>query len=217
MRLPSMARLRRRGRAITRTALRRLRRSRTKRYLRSAGLSEGAKVHLGCGPVRLVNWVNVDIDSAVKPDLRVDLRYGFPAPASSIAFIFSEHVFEHLSLEHGVQLLVDCRNALSPGGVMRIAMPDLRYLVDHYLGDWKDQAWLRDPGCSMIDTPARMLNFALRSWEHLYVYDIDELTLRLNEAGFSEVTTQEWGQSDHPELRGLERRPDSLLIVEAAK
>jgi predicted SAM-dependent methyltransferase len=217
MRLPTKAGLRRRRRAATTSVLRKAGRSRTRAILRRAALPEGAKVHLGCGPVHLDRWVNVDIARDVKPDIRVDLRFGFPAFPSSVAFIFSEHVFEHLSLENGVQLFADCQRALLPGGVMRIAMPDLRYIVDRYLGDWKNQTWLQDPGYLMIDTPARMLNFALRSWEHLYVYDIADLTLRLNEAGFTEVAAQEWGQSEHPELRGLERRPDSMLIVEATK
>jgi predicted SAM-dependent methyltransferase len=161
--------------------------------------------------------VNVDIDRAVKPDVRVDLRFGFPAPPSSVAFIFSEHVLEHLSLEDGLRLFADCQFALAPGGVMRIAMPDLRYIVDRYLGDWRDQIWLEESAYRVIDTPARMLNFALRSWGHRYVYDLSEVSLRLNNAGFTVVEPQEFGQSSHPELKGLERRPDSLLIVEATK
>jgi predicted SAM-dependent methyltransferase len=161
--------------------------------------------------------VNIDIDQAVRPDVRVDLRLGFPAISCSVAFIYSEHVFEHFTLEHAMKLFADCQLALRQGGVMRIAMPDLRYVVDRYLGDWKDQAWLQEPAYEIIDTPARMLNFALRSWEHMYIYDLPDLTLRLNAAGFKCVEPQELGKSEHPELRGLERRPDSLLIVEAIK
>ena len=52
---------------------------------------------------------------------------------------------------------------------------------------------------------------------HLYVYDLAELTLRLNEAGFNTVKAQEPGQSTHPELSSLERRPDSVLIIEVTK
>jgi predicted SAM-dependent methyltransferase len=76
---------------------------------------------------------------------------------------------------------------------------------------------VEEPVYKAIDSPARMLNFALRSWEHLYVYDLADLTLRLNEVGFRAVERQELGQSSHPELRGLEHRADSLLIVEATK
>jgi predicted SAM-dependent methyltransferase len=216
MRVPTKAGLQRHSRAAAVAFRRRVGRARARTHLRQA-LSEHAKVHLGCGPVHLEGWLNVDINRAVRPDVRVNLRFGFPAPPSSVAFIFSEHVFEHFTLEDGLQLFADCRSALMPGAVMRIAMPDLRYVVDRYLGDWKQQAWLQEPAYQTIDSPARMLNFSLRSWEHLYLYDLAELTLRLNEAGFTAVEPQEPGQSPHPELRGLERRPDSLLVVEATK
>jgi predicted SAM-dependent methyltransferase len=89
--------------------------------------------------------------------------------------------------------------------------------VDRYLGDWKDQAWLQEPACQTIDSATRMLNFSLRSWGHLYLYDLAELTLRLNEAGFTAIQPQKPGESPHAELGGLERRPDSLLIVGATK
>lgn len=216
MRIPSKAGLQRRTVAATTNLWRRTGRARAQRRL-SRALPEHARVHLGCGPVHLDGWVNVDIDRAKHPDVRLDLRFGFPARSDSVAYVFSEHVFEHLTLDDGLRVLKDCRVALIPGGVMRIAMPDLRYLVDRYCDNWKDQAWLQDPALQMIDSPARMLNFALRSWEHLYVYDLEELTLRLREVGFNLVEPREPGQSDHPELRGLELRPDSLLVVEATK
>ena len=216
MRIPSKGSLQHHSRAVLVAVWRRVGQARARSHLRQA-LPQDAKVHLGCGPVHLEGWVNVDIDPAVRPDVRVDLRLGFPAPPSSVAFIYSEHVFEHLTLEDGLRLFADCRLALVPGGVMRIAMPDLRYIVDRYLGNWKEQAWLEDSAYEAIDRPARMLNFALRSWEHLYVYDLADLTLRLNNSGFTNVEPRELGQSPHPELRGLERRPDSLLIVEATK
>lgn len=216
MRVPSGAGLRRHSRTAAVAAHRSVVRAQSAGRLRRAAL-DGSRVHLGCGSIHLDGWLNVDIARAVKPDVRLDLRGGFPAPPSSIAFIFSEHVFEHLTVEDGCRLLADCRLALKPGGVMRVAMPDLRYIVDQYLGDWSDQAWLREADYRAIDSPARMLNFALRSWGHLYLYDLPELTLRMSEVGFGTVEPQVLGQSRHPELRDLEQRPDSRLIVEAAK
>jgi predicted SAM-dependent methyltransferase len=180
-------------------------------------LASGAKAHLGCGPVHLEGWVNVDIAREVNPDVRIDLRGGFPAPAASLAFVYSEHVFEHLTLADGCRLLRDCQRALKPGGVLRVAMPDLRYVVDRYLGDWRNQDWLREPYYQQaVDSPAKMLNTSLRTWGHMYVYDLPEITLRLREVGFCTVEPQAWGDSAHPELRGLERRPDSQLVVEAS-
>lgn len=191
-----------------RTVGRRLSESRLKRHLKP-----GDKLHLGCGPNRFDGWVNVDM--AGNPDLRHDLRWGLPIRPGLVAFIYSEHVFEHLMLKDAVRLFVDCRKALRAGGVMRIAMPSLSHLVESYSGEWRQQAWLEDPEYSHIDTSAHMLNHAMRGWGHRYVYDAQDLTQRLENAGFIDVSTRDWGQSPHTELQGLETRPDSKLILEA--
>jgi predicted SAM-dependent methyltransferase len=165
--------------------------------------------------------VNIDINREVNPDVRLDLRVGFPAPPESVAFIFSEHVFEHLTLDDGRRVFVDCYAALEQGGVMRIAMPDLRYIVERYMagryeGEGGPEAQA-DAGYRRIDSPTLLLNYALRSWGHVYLYDLGELDLRLRQAGFGKVDPQEIGKSLHPELAGLEQRGESRLVVEATK
>jgi predicted SAM-dependent methyltransferase len=181
----------------------------------SRRIASGAKAHLGCGSNYFQGWVNVDLERANRPDVKHDLRLGFPCTRGVIAVAYSEHVLEHIVLEDGIRLLSDLRVGMTPGGVIRIAMPDLRYVVDRYGNGWRDQDWIQQPHYSFIDSPARMLNYALRSWGHRYVYDFDELTLRLVNAGFRDVIAKPWGESDHPDLRGRETREDSKLIVEA--
>ena len=209
-----------RATSARRTARRASARSSARRRLRSA-LPAHAKVQLGCGERRLNGWVNVDINRTVHPDVRIDLRGGFPAPAGTVARIFSEHLLEHLTLDDGRRLLDDCHAALEPGGIIRIAMPDLRYVVERYLrgGDGAGPGLevAEDPALRSIDSPALLLNHALRSWGHLYLYDLDELRLRLRQAGFSEVEPREAGLSPDPDLVGLEQRLESRLVVEATK
>jgi predicted SAM-dependent methyltransferase len=215
LRIPSRAGVQRRAAKL----YRKMARAEARRRLRT--LPSHAKVQLGCGERPFPGWINVDLERSVRPDVRLDLRGGFPAPADSVAFVFSEHVFEHLTLEDGQRILADCHTALEPGGVMRVAMPDLRYIVDRYVegksqGDIAPEA-TTGPGYSSIDSPARLLNYALRSWGHLYLYDVDELCLRMREAGFSRVEPREFGQSEHAELSDRESRPESRLVVEATK
>lgn len=178
-------------------------------------LAGGLSVQLGSGSNPFEGWLNVDVSAATQPDLVLDLRGGFPAPASSVRRVYSEHVFEHLELPDAQQVLHDLRLALEPSGVVRIAMPDLDAIIERYQGDWRDQEWLADRSYAHIDSPAHMLNFGLRSWGHKYIYSYDELALRLRLAGFTEIQRVAWGESSDPELRGRETRPDSLLIVEA--
>lgn len=182
---------------------------------RLRALPDGAQLHLGCGPNKFKGWVNIDIDRWRRPDLLHDLKLGLPARPRSVGRIYSEHVFEHLSLAAGERLMQDCARSLALDGTMRVAMPDLALLVKHYGDDWQDQAWLRDPAYEHISTPAEMLNVALRDWGHHYVYDFDDLERRLRAAGFTGIRRCGWGRSDDPALCGLETRPDSLLIVEA--
>ena len=187
-------------------------RSRGRRVLRD--LPDGCAVQLGSGGNNWPDWVNVDLSPSSKPDVVLDLRGGFPAPRV-VRIIHSEHVLEHLELEDAKRLLLDLAGALQPGGTMRIALPDLAHLIEAYQGDWRSQAWLDDPAYAHISSATEMLNYGLRSWGHKYVYDYDELVLRLRAAGFDQIERRPWGESPVPELAGRETRPDSLLIVEA--
>jgi predicted SAM-dependent methyltransferase len=184
---------------------------------RLVDMSPGSRLHLGCGPNHFDGWVNIDIDPSVHPDVRLDLRLGLPVPRSVATLIYSEHVLEHFTLAEGTKILADCHSALETCGVLRVAMPDLRAVVEDYCGDWRNQTWLQDPAYRMIETPAHMLNYGLREWGHRYLYDYEDLEYRLKRAGFNQVERVSWGESDEPGLRGLEARDDSRLVVEARK
>jgi predicted SAM-dependent methyltransferase len=174
------------------------------------------RLHLGCGTVRLDGWVNVDRDGG--PDLRLDLRFGLPFPDASVDRIHSEHMVEHLRLADAQLLMKEAFRVLRPGGVMRLGMPDLDTALSRYsAGDWRDQPWIQDRAFNWIDSPVAFLNVAFRGWEHQYLYDEGELRLRLGLAGFAQLQRVHSGESSYPDLRGLETRPETDLIVEALR
>ena len=173
------------------------------------------KLHLGCGTVHLDGWVNVDREPGA--DLRLDVRRPLPFPDRAARLIYHEHLMEHLTLEEGRRCLGDWLRLLEPGGILRIATPDLAYVVERYQGDWRDQAWLKLPEYAFIRTRAEMINASFRWWEHRYLYDAEELERRMREAGFREVRRCELGKSTVPDLAGLETRPDSVLVLEGVK
>ena len=106
---------------------------------------------------------------------------------------------------------------LRPGGTVRIATPDLDYLVAKYTSDdWRAQYWLQNLRTE-IQTRAEMLNICFRDWGHKYLYNAEELERRLREVGFGRISRQPWHVSPHPELANRETREDSKLILEAAK
>jgi predicted SAM-dependent methyltransferase len=173
------------------------------------------KLHLGCGTVHLDGWVNIDREP--RADLTADVRRPLPFGDGAARLIYHEHLMEHLTLDEGRRCLRDWFRLLQPGGTLRIATPDLAYVVERYRGDWRDQAWLTLPEYAFIQTRAEMLNVALRWWDHQYLYDGEELERRLREAGFDAVRRCELGKSSVAELAGLETRDDSKLILEGVR
>lgn len=176
----------------------------------------GLKLHLGCGGIIFDGWKNIDV--LPPADVRHDLTTGIPFSDGSVDFIYSEHFFEHLLPDAGGTLMRECRRVLVSGGTMRVAMPSLSYVVKKYLStEWRDQDWLKRPEHGFIRTPAEMLNIGLRWWGHQWMYDEEELETRLRDAGFTQFVRREFGESDHPELRGRETRLDSMLIYDVTR
>ena len=203
-----------RAQALLRAPKDRLHRKRNEKVLRS--ITSPARLHIGCGLNTFDGWLNVDRNSASAADLHLDLRGGLPIKPGTVELAYSEHVIEHMSREVALGWLCDLRSALTAEGVVRIATPDLAYIVERYLGNWRDQAWLEELPPLAIAGPCEMVNVALRSWGHTYVYDFEDLRRLLLSAGFGTVRRVEWGESEHRDLCNREQRLDSKLIVEAS-
>jgi len=177
------------------------------------------KLHIGCDPVKLPGWVNIDmtVDSGIT-DLKLDITKGLPFEDNSCELIYHEHCLEHLPVKEGVEFLKECHRLLKKGGVTRISMPSLDVILQKcHQGNWRDQHWLQSGRHRSIQTKAEMLNAVFRWWGHQWVYDREELHRRLKEAGFTQIKDVEWGMSEVEELRNRETRKDSLLICEAYK
>ena len=179
------------------------------------------KLNLGCGTDYKEGWVNVDNnsdDNIEKLDLNWDLRNPLPHKDNSVDFIFNEHFFEHLTVEEGQVCMKDFMRVLKPGGVMRIAMPDLEEAVAFYMDkNWKQKAFIKNFGLDFVETRAELLNMNFRNWGHKWLYDWEELERRLKQAGYTNIKRCKRGKSDHAELSKLEIRNESNLIAEVIK
>lgn len=174
------------------------------------------KLNLGCGNVYLNGWINIDCDSK-KADLNMDLRNPLPYQDNTIDFIYSEHVIEHFTVKEGLALLKECYRVLKPGGIIRIATPDLNYTMFRYYFFWRNQSWYKQFGYQWIKTKAEMINICFREWGHQYLYNKEELKRRIQEAGFNKIYQVKHSRSNYTELKHLETRKESNLIIEAVK
>jgi predicted SAM-dependent methyltransferase len=169
---------------------------------------------VGCGPILLSDWVNLDIDG--HPDIYVDLTRRLPFRDGSVSHVFSEAVIEHLSLEEAFHCMRELARILTKDGTIRIATVDLDHVIRKYDGDWQNQKWLSTDGRD-IHTRVQMLNASFYRWGHRFIFNEEELRILLLSAGFSVVTRRAYGESDIRLLQGLERREDCTLIMEAGK
>ena len=172
------------------------------------------RLHLGCGSIYLDGWVNIDLVSppGKRRDLRWDLQRRIPFPDESIEAIFSEHLLEHLEIAAGFAHLKECRRVLTPGGVLRIGVPDLERYVYSYLGE---NSLIEDerPG-----RPTRGIAFGeiFFFYEHKAMYDFETLELMLREVGFEAVKRTAFGEGKLTSIDSESRRLETLY-VEAVK
>ena len=137
---------------------------------------------------------------------RLDVRRRFPYPDDSVTAVYSSHMLEHIPRSAAAFCLKECHRVLKPGGVIRIAVPDL------------DQ-WIREYD------PAQPDIFVTRAFEpserrsknqHHYLYNEISLGRLLQECGFAHARRVQPGQGDCPDAAIIDCRPESL-IMEASK
>src|SRR6266403_3096147 len=177
-------------------------RARTRRTLLSLP-TQDLCLNIGCGSRPLPGWINLDAARGDQIDIVWDLRRGLPFSNQSCAAIFGEHVIEHIPKEGAEFLLRECHRVLRPGGVVRLSTPDAGKFLRAYVND-KD--FLNDPRFpDPADTPMDRVNMMMREFgQHLWVYDIESISLLLKKAGFSSTVAQTLGESTHPRMRGID-------------
>lgn len=121
-----------------------------------------AMLNLGCGYKMHRDWTNLDFSLyarlahhkkigrllrklgilseeryqrllGVDPDIIIwDLRRGIPFSDAAFDAVYHSHLLEHLDRDSAPLLLTECRRVLRSGGIIRMAVPDLRFLIDRY-------------------------------------------------------------------------------------
>jgi SAM-dependent methyltransferase len=69
-----------------------------------------------------------------------DIRYAdavrrIPEADHSVDVVYTSHMVEHLDVDEVRQFLREARRVLIPGGIIRVAVPNVRYHVDRYIAD----------------------------------------------------------------------------------
>jgi SAM-dependent methyltransferase len=210
------------------------------------------RLNVGCGPTPTEGWINYDnswsVRLARRPLLvralttarliteaqrhlcdvarREGIRFGTAEAIGhadgSVDVIYSSHMLEHLDRAAGSQFLAEAHRVLKPGGVIRVAVPDLGMLVDRYNADG-DADRLVEASLLATETPktvvAKLRYLVLGSRHHAWMYDARSLVAALERAGFESARTLDAGTTtiEDPGALDLSERADESVYVEARR
>ncbi len=173
---------------------------------------------------RFENWLSTNYQVLTRNFLDATKNFG----RENCQYIYADNVIEHLTKKQGDLLVRNAFDALIPGGIIRIATPDLESIAHRYcqgsLEDVHQMAADLEQHKLDISTPSDLLRITFTAFGHEkgVIYDFASLKLLLESAGFVEVKKYGPGDSEIFNLRNLESRTGisdmwSQMAVEAAK
>ena len=140
----------------------------------------------------------------------------------SCSVIFTSHTFEHIPHFRLPRVLMEFSRVLEKGGLLRIALPDLRRVAEAYVN--RDEEFFRllkqedekirtdlglggmfmnfivSPGQDTILLDRSMTEF-LGGYAHVYAYDFEMLEILLKSCGFTDIRRSSFCESSLEELR----------------
>ncbi len=177
--------------------------------------ARAVKIQFGCGNRPRKGWLNTDlVPEKGSGAYALDVKKRMPFNDGIATFIFLEHLIEHLTKKEGIAFLEECYRILEPGGVIRIAWPELSNIVHAYLLS-DPKAW--DTGNPESETPGDKVNDCFYLFGHKYIYDFHTLKLTMERIDYVNFQQMERGKSSYPELQNMEQRPGSIAVIEAQK
>ena len=176
-----------------------------------------ARLNWGCGGAGEPGWINSDIKEGARIDVPGDILAGLPLDDASFDYVVSIHALPELPLDAQVPALTELRRVLKPGGVLRLALPDLLKGVDAYRRGDRDYFLVPDEDAEALG--AKLVTQLL--WygysKTLFVADFVEEMLR--RAGFDDVRHVAYRETttEHAGITELDNREAESLFVEAVR
>ncbi len=151
-----------------------------------------------------------------------DATKRIPCPDESVSILYSSHMLEHLDQREANAFLCEVHRVLMPGGIVRIAVPDLAKHVHSYLETEDGDAFMNALHVCVPNATGlrgRLRQLLAGSRHHLWMYDAESLCQLLGHCGFRRATALAAGSTTipDPEPLDLHERERESLYVEASK
>jgi len=166
-----------------------------------------------CAFAEIVNQKNIRFANATRR---------IPYANDSVEVVYSSHMIEHLDRREATAFLHEVRRVLRPGGVVRLAAPDLNQIVTEYLATG-DADRLIERSHMGQQRPrgllSRMKLALIGPRGHLWMYDGHSLTALLLDNGFADARVMTAGMTriGNPERLDLAERSEESVYVEAVR
>jgi len=181
------------------------------------------KLHIGCGPLIHTGWLNTDIDPIKNRSIYMDAGDIYPFVDNTFDYIYSEHLFEHLTFKQSLIMLCECHRVLKPGGVLRIATPNYKFLLELYNSpeaplhkqyiQWASTmffAQISDVlGTDELPVVYIISNFH-RAWGHRIIYDFKVIEALGSSCDYSEIHSCKINESKYPDLANMEKHGELI-------
>jgi len=90
-------------------------------------------LNVGCGHRFHPEWTNIDLVSTGSFVKAHNIYVGIPYPNKTFDAVYHSHLLEHLPKRFAPDLFKECYRVLKPGGIIRVATPDLEQMARSYL------------------------------------------------------------------------------------
>ncbi len=147
-----------------------------------------------------------------------DVVNGLPLPPESCDVIYSSHTLEHLDRWEADRFCEEVLRILKPGGVLRVAVPDLRRMAERYLAVGDADEFVASTLLGVEKPRSLLQRLALLTVgfrNHHWMYDRSSLAQLLLRHGFVDPVSLEPGSTtiaDPAQLDLYERSGESIYV-----
>lgn len=148
------------------------------------------KLHLGCGDVKIPDYINVDSRSTSSTDMVQDITNLDIFEKGSVDEIYACHVLEHFGRYEVKDILSNWNKIMKKEATLKIAVPDFESIVDVY-SKTRDLKLVEGP---VIGGQTYDNNY------HYNIFDFDKLKSLLEDCGFYDVAKYDWRETEHANI-----------------
>ncbi len=147
---------------------------------------------------------------------------GLPFQDKSVDVIYSSHMLEHIDRTEAANFLLEAYRILRPGGIIRLALPDIKKQVEQYNKSGDADAFIESthmcvPSSGTFAKRLQLLFVGNRN--HQWMYDGNSLCRLLQKQGFFKTEVIPPGQTRIADYKPLDlhERVSESVYVEAEK